>query len=119
MQAATIADGCEHRNARRGQGENEAAGPHGEVPLYVVDTPANPAVAASAGALDVGMGQGTRKSGFFPEQHRDQRGDGVYSLWLKADTLADPHYIVAFLPLVDGPLLKGQSGTQITLLIQG
>jgi hypothetical protein len=26
MQAATIADGCEHRNARRGQGENEAAG---------------------------------------------------------------------------------------------
>lgn len=83
--------------------------------LYTKDTPPNGAAKGPTNSLEVGMNHGTKKSGFqLDPVYVFSSGVGSYSLWFKADVMANGHYIFA---AHGGPSLLGQSATKVQVVL--
>ena len=87
-----------------------------EVPLYAADIPSNTVAAAPAQSMEIGMNYGVKKSGFQLNPTVISTGSGSYSLWLKADVMANGRYMVFCPNLTDGPTLIGQNASQVKLI---
>jgi hypothetical protein len=83
-----------------------------EVPLFVTDSPSGAVSDAPSQALQVGMNQGSKKSGFTATPDIISTARGSYSFWMKPDgAMNGAQYIMAALPLTDGPFIKVENGT--------
>jgi len=81
-------------------------------PLYTADVPAGAVSGAPAQSMEVGMSNGSKKSGFeVKDESIISLTRGAYSLWMKADSMSGSDII--FAPWSSGPRILGLNATTI------